>query len=251
MNFERIDTVSFPEYDGRYVNMMPIVFGDINTIPKYLRDYNDIIKKCSFKVGTTVYLTIHESIVEKGKTQRGGGIHTDATGNSQYWGGNNYDGSSTFSLTKTGSIVPYNTGIYIASSDGGCNVYDCQIEKSDNLGGISKKIKASKINCSPNNLYWITDRTPHEAIPVKKETKRQFFRLVSENISVWYSQHNTPNPFGIKPNCKIDDNNKFELSKEELSDAEIFEKHLKNASEIVSKWPSWKQKLLGGEVNEQ
>jgi hypothetical protein len=255
MNFGEIGPVSFPEYDGRYVNMMPIIFGDINTLPKYLRDYNDIINRCAFKKGTTVYLTIHESMVEKGKTQRGAGIHTDATGNAQYWGGNNWGGnSSTYSIPKgSKDTIPYNVGIFIASSDGNCNIYDTQITDSDNLGGIKDNINAKIIKCKPNNLYWMTDRTPHEAIPVKKETKRQFFRLVSENISVWYSKHNTANPFGIKPNCRIDDSNKFENSStklEENDDMDIFTKHLEEASKIVAKWPAWKQKLLGGEATE-
>ena len=50
-----------------------------------------------------------------------------------------------------------------------------------------------------NRLYWITDRTPHESLPLAQDTYRQFFRLVTEKVDVWYEQHSTPNPLGVVP----------------------------------------------------
>jgi hypothetical protein len=54
-----------------------------------------------------------------------------------------------------------------------------------------------------NKLYWITDRTPHESLPMKSQIYRQFFRLVTENVGVWYEQHSTKNPKGVIPNSNI------------------------------------------------
>ena len=43
-----------------------------------------------------------------------------------------------------------------------------------------------------NELAWITDRTPHESLPVNGE--RQYFRLVVGKIGAWYAHHSTANP---------------------------------------------------------
>lgn len=52
-------------------------------------------------------------------------------------------------------------------------------------------------------LYWLTDRTPHESLPLQKGAFRQFFRLVTSQVSLWYSDHSTPNPLGVKPDPTI------------------------------------------------
>ena len=67
----------------------------------------------------------------------------------------------------------------------------------------------------PNRLYWMTDRTPHESLPLKAGTYRQFFRLVMSQVSLWYEDHSTPNPNGVKPDLtitKIVRGNKFDKS---------------------------------------
>ena len=66
-----------------------------------------------------------------------------------------------------------------------------------------------------NNMIWMSDTTPHESLPLRKGTYRQYFRLVTSDISVWYSKHSTPNPYGIVPpsNVLIIDDDKFEASK--------------------------------------
>jgi hypothetical protein len=52
-------------------------------------------------------------------------------------------------------------------------------------------------------LYWLTDRTPHESLPLKKGAFRQFFRLVTSQVSLWYADHSTSNPLGVKPDPTI------------------------------------------------
>merc|ERR1712032_1600305 len=58
--------------------------------------------------------------------------------------------------------------------------------------GPGTKLKAGQ-------LCWFTDRTPHESLPLPKGTKRQFFRLVTSHVDVWYADHSTANPTGVKP----------------------------------------------------
>merc|ERR1719474_963391 len=56
-----------------------------------------------------------------------------------------------------------------------------------------------------DTLYWLTDRTPHEALPNEsgEAVYRQFFRLVTAEVSVWFQDHSTPNPNGVVPDPKI------------------------------------------------
>ena len=61
-------------------------------------------------------------------------------------------------------------------------------------------------------MVWITDCTPHESLPLPAGKSRQYFRLVTSDVSVWYADHSTPNPLGIVPpeNVKIVSGNKFD-----------------------------------------
>ena len=61
-------------------------------------------------------------------------------------------------------------------------------------------------------LYWITDRTPHESMIMETGGQRQFFRIVTSQVSLWYKDHSTPNPLGVTPDpnvTKIVVGNKF------------------------------------------
>ena len=46
-------------------------------------------------------------------------------------------------------------------------------------------------------------RTPHESLPLREATFRQFFRIVTSNVSLWYRDHSTPNPLGVEPDPEI------------------------------------------------
>ncbi|KAI9359318.1 hypothetical protein DFJ73DRAFT_124521 [Zopfochytrium polystomum] len=51
-----------------------------------------------------------------------------------------------------------------------------------------------------NWMAWMTDRTPHESVPVEVPgTFRQYFRLVTSQVSVWYERHSTKNELEIEP----------------------------------------------------
>ena len=62
-----------------------------------------------------------------------------------------------------------------------------------------------------NQLFWITDRCPHESLPAKEDTYRQWVRFVSSDVGVWYANNSTPNSLGIipPPECKIIGESKF------------------------------------------
>ena len=65
---------------------------------------------------------------------------------------------------------------------------------------IDKEVMMKEV-MEKDHLYWLTDRTPHEALAndSNEPVYRQFFRLVTANVSVWYENHSTPNPNGVVP----------------------------------------------------
>ena len=196
--FEKLNKITFPKYVGNInVNMMPFIFGDKSSLPEYLHSYLPLIKQC-FKLekGKHAYLTINESFVPSNTSQRRQGIHTEGT-SAGGWGGGQWGGGIK--------------GIYMASTDGSCNVWNTTVsaDKVNEHGSLIVEPIISPQKMEENTLYWLTDRTPHEALPVEKDINRQFFRLVSDEVSFWWEQHSTPNPLGIKPNCKILTHSKF------------------------------------------
>lgn len=196
MNYKEISPIIFPEPSNLNINMMPIVMGDESSVPDFAKSYTDLINKCNFKRGTTIYLTVNEDIIERGTTQRRPGIHTDGikiNGKDIGWGGGTWGGQD---------------GIYLASTDGACKIWDCQTYDVDYMGEI-KAMEMPGDLMKPNILYWITDRTPHEALPSSQTTMRQFFRLVSEDIGIWWSKHSTHNPLGVKAKSYISYEDKF------------------------------------------
>eukprot|EP01040_Poterioochromonas_malhamensis_P010766 gene10766-11734_t len=77
------------------------------------------------------------------------------------------------------------------------------------LGGPTKRLGAGE-------LVWLSDRTPHESLPMEDTSiRRQFFRLVVGEIGFWYADHNTANPTGfeVPMNIPIIRGNKFDLVK--------------------------------------
>lgn len=232
--YENLGRIEFPKYTGISVNMMPIVAGDIASVPEDLRGYFGMIEQCALPQGDIVYLTVTESLVQQGQTQRRGGLHTEGFVTSGplgskfgggtppgSWGASDsvkrdvaYDfGGSKFGARKLGSwgaaVAGERGGLFMSSTDGACSIYNTQTWDVNAHGGLLTKPEVAEEFMNPNELYWLTDRTPHEALPVKVTGPRQFFRLVSKYVSVWYSKHNTPNPLGIQPGASIVEHSKF------------------------------------------
>ena len=72
------------------------------------------------------------------------------------------------------------------------------------------------VTLDAGQLVWMTDRTPHESMPLKAGTYRQYFRLVTSEISVWYKEHNTPNPLGVLPGDPGKFHSHYRLKREAL-----------------------------------
>eukprot|EP00112_Aurelia_sp_Birch-Aquarium-sp1_P025731 Seg873.6 transcript_id=Seg873.6/GoldUCD/mRNA.D3Y31 product="hypothetical protein" protein_id=Seg873.6/GoldUCD/D3Y31 len=225
--------------------MMPFIMDIENfakcQLPRYLKKYWErIINKCPLgtdELGKIGYLTIQESCVNKGKTQRRPGIHTERPGivkfqqkqesqNTKQSGsteapaealrvsgnGESLTGFGTFGWGIGEHIVEearLKGGIYMASNaSDSCKLYNSQIMNDELIGELGdiehlrEFLPQGKV-MEKDNLYWFTDRTPHEALPLKEGIHRQFFRLVTSQVSLWYIDHSTKNPRGVMPDPEM------------------------------------------------
>ena len=91
MNYVKLSQIKFPKANNININMMPYIIGDKSSIPPKYNHYYDIINQCEQylqkKKGLVGYISIMESFVEKGKSQRRGGIHVERHGNNGWGGG--------------------------------------------------------------------------------------------------------------------------------------------------------------------
>lgn len=205
--FTACRSVEFPEPSGININMMPFVMGDRKTLPRELQPYYDmIISMCPIaeeEKGEVMYLTVQESVVKKEETQRRPGLHIEApSASARHQSGDFVAGlEHRWGMGMAFSPDERKGGLYIASNMNNTTaVWDALVDTKlgavDFHGGIDhlrpyigkgKKLPAGL-------LVWLTDHTPHEALPQEKDGYRQFFRLVTGDISVWFAAHSTPNP---------------------------------------------------------
>lgn len=205
--FTKFNKIEFPKFTGVQCNMMPFKMNDKNSIPKEYQPYWNLIEACEIPENQrngVWFLTVTESHVKKGATQRRPGIHTEKHPKSA-WGGGGWGGGKE---PKVG-------GVYMAStSDQSSRFWNCRVEQPGNMGDCEhlKDQLKNPIYLESNRLAWLTDSCPHEALP-QNEGKRQYFRLVAPEVSLWYKAHSTPNPLVALPEgIKIIENNKFGLS---------------------------------------
>eukprot|EP00931_Biecheleriopsis_adriatica_P118592 TRINITY_DN93957_c0_g1_i1.p1 TRINITY_DN93957_c0_g1~~TRINITY_DN93957_c0_g1_i1.p1 ORF type:complete len:371 (-),score=52.51 TRINITY_DN93957_c0_g1_i1:204-1316(-) len=201
--------VEFPDPQDININMMPFVIGDKSSMPEQYRHYWGLIESCNLPAdeqGKVGYLTIQESFVMAGETQRRPGLHIESPGSLAIPGeykSQRYDWGCGAVI---GDLSKVKGGIYMASNlADSCRIWNLHItdpaalcgklgslEHIRHLIGEGTKMKA-------NALYWLTDATPHESLALETGSYRQFFRLVTSSLSVWYADHSTQNEL-VQPN---------------------------------------------------
>lgn len=216
VGFQEDVEVAFPEPSDININMMPFVLGDRKSLPDAYQHYWHLIEACDVEydeLGKVGYLTIQESLVQSGSSQRRPGLHIESPGEStgggelvNYWGGGAIDDNHRLG------------GIYLASSlANSCRLWDARVTDPVLAAGAFgdlehlRDLLGTGTTVEPNRLYWLTDTTPHESLPLEEDAYRQFFRLVTSQVSTWYTDHNTPSPCGIEPpeGCQIVEGDKF------------------------------------------
>ena len=243
VSFCKVGNINFPEPSGRNVNMLPFILGDKGSLPDDLQCYYPLIDACPFyreDFGKVAYLTVQESAaVEQGKTQRRPGLHIEAPGvlvpnNADETGDNGDNNEGALCSFKPGvELFRWGTGMFAGPDryDGGIytasNVHDtlevwdalvdCKIPNIvDDHGGCEhlRPLLGPGTKLRAGELVWMTDCTPHEALPQPTTGPRQFFRLVMSDVSHWYAQHSTANPkVPIPDTVTVIGDNKFKRQK--------------------------------------
>lgn len=211
----------FPEINKENlinINMMPFELFQKESIPDEYQGYWKYINACIANIKKTdqnriAYLTIQESYVKKGETQRRTGLHVDASKDTKF---NEYNQIHVSGAIHWGGGIT--GGIFLASNipesfkAWKCSIDDAGIGQLGDISAFRSILPKKTIKNEANVIYKITDHTPHEALPMKEDGYRQFFRLVVGKVDVWYDKHSTTNRLGIVPESytKIVSYNKFE-----------------------------------------
>jgi len=209
--FNELNKVTLPEFSGTRVMMMPLILGDLSSIPESLNHYKETFKelfsimdkKHNGKVG---YVTIDEKEVLEGKTHRREGLHVDGVFNDSCgsWGGGGW-----------GSV---GNGMITVSSVEGCRAYNQkfngEIGKDGECDKLASQCKEENYTVfKSNTAYWVDGLCVHESIPVLENTKRIFLRLSMPSNAPWFEGY-TKNPLGIEPTGKILSKREFQNSEE-------------------------------------
>lgn len=183
-------TIQFPQFTGIRCNMMPFIQGYSSSLPQAYQSYAKIVDENYLEKGEVGFLTIHESFVEGGKSQRGynsvginRNVHIEVGRhkNQNHWGGGNSWGGNY------NTLLDDNTMVLIANSIAGtCRVWDTQ-EKSYTKDGdlseyISKYPEHTGRILKAGELAKISIFTPHECVNQQQSGNRQFFRIVGKGV---------------------------------------------------------------------
>ncbi len=206
------------------------------------------------------YITVDERPTEIGKSQRREGVHVESPGSlrpqdciDKYrytpdlgwyhpWGMGHTDAEYLVGGIFIASNMSNTTAVWnsrVHDTFGDIIGKHGSLERCRSiLGEPSKLLKAGE-------LVWMTDRTPHESLPIpieEESNRRQFFRLVIGAISFWFADHSTANPtgFAVPDHVPIVHGNKFSLTKDIPV---IWECGTKEEIEFAKKQAEFREKL--------
>ena len=263
LNQRRNELITFPSPNDLNINMMPFKMCrefENCFLPENLRQYWELFIQPLFspyreasarlEEGKVCYITIHESLVGPGKSQRRPGLQIElgainrmteqkssqgvAHTNDEEVMGNGIADTEFYRhpyASATWMIDIVKGGIYMATNvSESCAVWNSQIRydkinKAKEIIGshgnidIIKPYIGKQTIMDPNKIYWITDRTPHESLQLKKETYQQYFKLVTHWVSHWFEDYYTKNPLGLMPDSftrivrgsKLEDNDQMKF----------------------------------------
>eukprot|EP00441_Pelagodinium_beii_P045430 CAMPEP_0197624386 /NCGR_PEP_ID=MMETSP1338-20131121/4047_1 /TAXON_ID=43686 ORGANISM="Pelagodinium beii, Strain RCC1491" /NCGR_SAMPLE_ID=MMETSP1338 /ASSEMBLY_ACC=CAM_ASM_000754 /LENGTH=359 /DNA_ID=CAMNT_0043194519 /DNA_START=92 /DNA_END=1171 /DNA_ORIENTATION=- len=199
-----IGLADFPEPRDIHINMMPFIMGEKESLPDEYQHYWPMIENCDLpteEIGKVGYLTVHESFVKAGQCQRRGGLHIESPGtlvDPAKYTKERYDWGCGIVRHDASKVEG---GIYMANNvAGSCRLWNAKITDpvlaAGKLGDMEhmRDVLGDGFDMKPGTIYWLTDATPHENLPVKEDCHRQFFRLVTSSLSAWYPEHCTANP---------------------------------------------------------
>jgi hypothetical protein len=181
--------INFPAYTGLRCLMMPYIQGDPSSVPREFALYDEILSTTFIKKGDIGFLTIDESLATQGKAHRGArastdrALHTEAgrrPGKIYAWGGGGWGNSHSVTLDRGVQILLAN------NLDDSCALWDAEHEDTSldgDLGHVSPSYPYEKAKyMKAGEVHQIGILTPHESLPVRQDTKRQFLRILSSGV---------------------------------------------------------------------
>lgn len=196
--YREIGPVTLPDFSGLRVMMMPLILGDLNSIPPMLANWKATLASL-FEMGghhgKVGYITIDEKTVTPGATHRRAGKHVDGVfqGRAGGWGGGG------------GSWGAAGTGMLTVSSPAGCRCFRGTFVgwpgnegECDHLADQCKDGELLK----ERTVYWVDGMCVHESVPMVDPVNRQFVRLSLPSDGPWFEGY-TENPLGVKPSGEI------------------------------------------------
>lgn len=179
-----INKIDFPEFTGIKCNMMPFIQGDSGSLPDWAKPYSSIIDENYLEKGEVGFLTIDESFVDAGKSQRGystsganRNVHIEVgrVENLNCWGGG------------VNTLLDDETKVLIANSiSDTCRLWN-KLEKASTKDGdlsdyIDRYPEETGTLLKAGELAKISIFTPHECVSQKQDSKRQFFRIIGKGV---------------------------------------------------------------------
>jgi len=188
-----IDKIKFPDYTGIKCNMMPFIQGETSSLPEQYKSYFPILNRIYLEKNEIGYLTIHESFVEAGSSQRGynssgikRNVHIEVGRNEKmnHWGGGG--GSSWGGRFNT--LLDDNTMVLIANSiSDTCRIWNTKEMGYTRDGDLSDYVEnypeETGVNLKSGEVAKISIFTPHECINQQMSGLRQFFRIVGKGVT--------------------------------------------------------------------
>ena len=190
-----VNTIEFPTPVGVKCNMMPFIQGDSSSLPEEYKSYSKIVDEKYLEKGEIGYLTIDESFVDGGKTQRGynskginRNVHIEVGRyeNKNRWGGSGGGSSSWGGRNQT--LLEDDTMVLIANNiSDTCRVWDNKELSYTDDGDLSEYIdrypEHTGMMLKSGEVAKISIFTPHECISQKESGFRQFFRIVGKGVT--------------------------------------------------------------------
>ena len=201
--FEKMGVVTFPDFTGVRVMMLPIVLGNMGTVPDYLENWRPALAAlCAMmpdSIGEVGYVTIDEAELKRGEVQRRPGLHVDGV----YHGG---PGGWAVPAPWAPPDGRHRGGMLIASTHRSVRVWSQEFEGEPGSEGECEHLlpqcqEDSETWIEPDQVLWCGGLCVHEAMPMPDDAKRQFVRLSMPSTAPWFEGY-TINP-KVKPTGPI------------------------------------------------
>lgn len=181
--------IQFPEFSGVRCLMMPYTQGDPSSVPIEYSSYAGIIESTFVQKGDVGFLTIDESYATKGRPHRGArartsrALHTEAGYNPDHkyqWGRNNWGDNPEVEIEESVRVLLAN------NISGTCALWNAT-QKDTSLDGDIGHLAhiypyEDAVMMNAGQVWEIGVLTPHESLPVREDSQRQFLRIVSAGV---------------------------------------------------------------------